>query len=637
MRSCRRKGSIAAASARRQHPRNTNGRCCAWTCPPANCSGNGSCIRAPPPGPRHVKNSYASETPVTDGERVYAYFGNVGVFCLDMEGRPVWSKSLPPHATRLGWGTAASPVLHRDRLYLVNDNDEQSYLLALDKRTGKEVWRVDRDEKSNWSTPYVWENEQRTEIVTPGTGKVRAYDLDGKLLWWFKGMSGITIATPYADQGLLYVSSGFVADKQRPLYAIRPGASGDISLAPEQTSNAAIAWSNPTAAPYNPTTLVYRGAALCPLRPGTAGRFRLANGQAAVRAAAAAGGQTLHGVALGVQRPGVLPERGRRDVRGPRGRQVRVAGHEQAGRRRHVPGHARHGRRSVADPHVGPDLLHTERCFKPVNGASVFKGSIEETQQRRPVEFRVGAIQIHMLRPVEYHQLGVRLDATVHGRHFVKVGVAVRRAGDKHHRHILGNVLDVVVGRNLIGIDRQEDGGPQPQAAVGDPVQDRRQVVLQPVPRRAPEVLVGLFQEVARNSSLQVLGGEDRRRSPQRTSHDVDGPPGTLLLEKLHGRHDIMPGTPAEVVDLARRVSVRRRLIASTVKRASARHCITGNIWRRELRYAVEQQNAALLRIAAHEPRAKLLAVAVCKRWGSTSAHATCGRRFGERRALVAA
>ena len=212
-----------------------------------------------PPGPVHSKNSYALETPVTDGRRVYACFGNVGVFCLDFDGKPVWSKSLPPHAMRHGWGTAASPVLHGDRLYLVDDNDEQSYLLALDKLSGKEAWRVDRDEKSNWATPYVWENGQRTEIVTPGSGQVRAYGLDGKLLWWFKGMSSITIATPYADQGLLYVSSGFVADKQRPLYAIRPGGRGDISLPPDQTSNSAIAWSNPTAAPYNPTSLVYEG------------------------------------------------------------------------------------------------------------------------------------------------------------------------------------------------------------------------------------------------------------------------------------------------------------------------------------------------------------------------------------------
>jgi len=215
--------------------------------------------RGPPPTPIHLKNSYASETPVTDGRRVYACFGNVGVFCFDFEGRSVWSKPLEPHATRAGWGTAASPVLYRDRLYLVNDNDEQSYLLALDAATGKEIWRTERDEKSNWSTPYVWENGQRTEIVTPGTGKVRAYDLDGKLLWWLKGMSGITIATPYADQGLLYVSSGFVADRLRPLYAIRPGGADDISLPSGETSNSAIAWCNPTAAPYNPSTLVYNG------------------------------------------------------------------------------------------------------------------------------------------------------------------------------------------------------------------------------------------------------------------------------------------------------------------------------------------------------------------------------------------
>lgn len=151
---------------------------------------------------------------MTDGQRVYALFGDVGVYCFDMEGRPVWQKAIAPHKRRLGWGTAASPVLHGDRLYLVDDNEEQSYLLALDKRSGEEVWRVDRDEKSNWSTPYVWQTPQRTEIVTPGTGKVRSYDLDGKLLWWFRGMSGITIGTPYADQGLLYLSRATSATRR---------------------------------------------------------------------------------------------------------------------------------------------------------------------------------------------------------------------------------------------------------------------------------------------------------------------------------------------------------------------------------------------------------------------------------------
>ena len=213
--------------------------------------------RGEPPGPVHLKNSNASETPVTDGERVYVCVGNVGVFCLDFAGKEVWSKPLEAHKIRNGWGTAASPVLYRDRLYLVSDNEEHSYVLALDKRTGKEAWRVDRDEKSNWSTPYVWENQN--QIVTAGSGKVRAYDLQGKLLWWLKGMSTITISTPYAEGGLLYVTSGFVVDKARPVYAIRPGASGDISLQPGQTNNASIAWCQPLAAPYNPSTLVYDG------------------------------------------------------------------------------------------------------------------------------------------------------------------------------------------------------------------------------------------------------------------------------------------------------------------------------------------------------------------------------------------
>ena len=209
--------------------------------------------------PIHLKNSFASETPVTDGERVYAYFGNLGLYCLDFDGRSAWSKPFEPRATRNGWGTAASPVLHGDRLYILNDNDDESYLLCLDKRTGDEVWRVVRDEGSNWSTPFIWQNDLRTEIVTLGTDKVRSYDLEGNLLWWFTGMSSITIATPYADDGLLYVSSGYVRDPLRPLYAIRPGASGDISLEPEQTSNDSIAWCNPEAAPYNPTTLLYAG------------------------------------------------------------------------------------------------------------------------------------------------------------------------------------------------------------------------------------------------------------------------------------------------------------------------------------------------------------------------------------------
>lgn len=212
---------------------------------------------AVPSGAKHLKNSYASETPVTDGERVYAYFGNVGLFVFDMNGKPLWSKPLGPFKIRNGWGSASSPVIHRDRIYLVVDNDDRSFMVAYNKVTGDEVWRVERQEGTNWTTPFVWEHALRTEIVTAGSDKTRSYDLSGKLLWELSGMSTIAIPTPFARHGLLFVSSGYVADQLRPTYAIRPGASGDISLKAGETSNAYVAWSQPTAGPYNPTPLGY--------------------------------------------------------------------------------------------------------------------------------------------------------------------------------------------------------------------------------------------------------------------------------------------------------------------------------------------------------------------------------------------
>ena len=141
----------------------------------------------------------------------------------------------------------------------MNDNDDQAELFALDAKSGKELWRVDRDEKSNWATPFIWEKGQRTELITPGSRAVRSYDLDGKLLWSLRGMSGIAIPTPFAGDGLLFVSSGYVGDKLRPLYAIRSGASGDITLMPGETNSEFIAWSNPTAGPYNPSPLFHDG------------------------------------------------------------------------------------------------------------------------------------------------------------------------------------------------------------------------------------------------------------------------------------------------------------------------------------------------------------------------------------------
>jgi outer membrane protein assembly factor BamB len=215
--------------------------------------------RSAPKVPRHKKNTYASETCVTDGEHVWAHVGDLGTYCLDMSGKLVWSKDWPAVETRYGYGTASSPALYKGRLYITNDSQEQSYTIALDKSNGKEIWRTNREEPTTWSTPFIWESGNRTEIITAGQEKVRSYDLDGKLLWEVRGMSSLSIPTPFTVDGLLYVTSGYVGSEERPVYAIRPGASGDISLAEGESSNEFIAWSLPQGGPYHPTPIVYQG------------------------------------------------------------------------------------------------------------------------------------------------------------------------------------------------------------------------------------------------------------------------------------------------------------------------------------------------------------------------------------------
>ncbi len=207
----------------------------------------------------HLKSSYGAETAVTDGELVYFYFGDLGIFAYTLDGKAVWSKKQRARKTRYNWGTASSPVLHKDRLYLVNDNEEDSYLVSLDKKNGKQLWRTERKEGSNWSTPYIWQNSERTEIVVPGTGLTASYDLEGKMLWhWKGGMSSITIATPYAEGDRLFITSGYVGSRLKPIYSVRPGAKGDISIHRSETSNKFITWCNWNSAPYNPSTLLYR-------------------------------------------------------------------------------------------------------------------------------------------------------------------------------------------------------------------------------------------------------------------------------------------------------------------------------------------------------------------------------------------
>jgi len=217
-----------------------------------------------PAGGRHRKNTYASETPMTDGERIYASFGgNVGLFCYAMDGGLLWSHKSDPQPIYLDFGTASSPVLHGGRVYLQRDSEAASSLTALDAKTGREIWKVDRTPlsegsrmKSGWATPFVWETPGRTEIVTIGKSLVVSYSVDGKELWRLKGMTQAT-PTPVAGGGLLFVGSGSQGEANRPMYAIKPGASGDITST--DPLHPSIAWFQPRLSAYTGSPLFYRG------------------------------------------------------------------------------------------------------------------------------------------------------------------------------------------------------------------------------------------------------------------------------------------------------------------------------------------------------------------------------------------
>ena len=236
-----------------------------------------------PPGGRHRKNSFVSETPVTDGKFIYVYVANLGLWAFDLKGNVAWKTPLEPLPIYLDLGAGSSPALAGDLLIVLNDNQKQQYVAAFDKKTGKEVWRTNRDlggntppvQRSGWSTPFIWKHPARTEIVTIGPNTVVTYDLAGKEIWRLSGTSGTPVPTPFAYEGLLYINGG----RGRSLYAIRPGATGDISLKEGQTSNEFIVWSQPRAGTYLPSSVAYQGHIYTLTETGILNRFEAKTGK----------------------------------------------------------------------------------------------------------------------------------------------------------------------------------------------------------------------------------------------------------------------------------------------------------------------------------------------------------------------
>ncbi len=200
----------------------------------------------------HATGSWASASPLTDGERVYAFFGSQGLYALTLDGEPVWEVDLGDMQVLHGHGEGSSPALHGDTLLVNWDHEGASFVVALDRRTGKERWRAARDEPTSWSTPLVVEVDGRPQVIIAATRRVRGYDLaSGRLIWECAGLYRNVVASPVAGGGLVFAGNSY--DGQA-LLAIRPaGARGDL------TGGEAVAWRRDRDTPYVPSPLLQGG------------------------------------------------------------------------------------------------------------------------------------------------------------------------------------------------------------------------------------------------------------------------------------------------------------------------------------------------------------------------------------------
>jgi hypothetical protein len=182
----------------------------------------------PHEGGHNTYGSFASNSPVTDGKYVYAFFGSRGMYCYDFKGTLIWEKDFGVQMRmRMGFGEGMAPVLAGDKLILVFDHEGDSFMLVLDTKTGKEIWRASRDEKSNWAAPLVVTFKGRTEVIVAGSNKVRSYDLEnGKMIWECAGLGANAIPQPVRQDDMVFVMTGY---RNPMLMAIRLGREGDLT------------------------------------------------------------------------------------------------------------------------------------------------------------------------------------------------------------------------------------------------------------------------------------------------------------------------------------------------------------------------------------------------------------------------
>jgi outer membrane protein assembly factor BamB len=198
----------------------------------------------------HVTGSLTSNSPTTDGERLYAFFGSRGLYCFTLEGELRWQRDLGRMHTLHAHGEGSSPVLHGDTLIVSWDHEEGSLLYAFDKRTGEPRWKVTRDEKTAWATPLVVEHDGKPQVVVSATKRVRGYDLaTGELLWECAGLTDNVVASPVSGFGMVFTGSSY--DRQAMLAIRLDGAKGDITVTDR------VAWKLNRLTPYVPSPLLF--------------------------------------------------------------------------------------------------------------------------------------------------------------------------------------------------------------------------------------------------------------------------------------------------------------------------------------------------------------------------------------------
>ena len=212
---------------------------------------------------RHPKSSQASATPVTDGQRVIVSFGSEGLYAYDLDGKLLWKRDLGVlnagwfYDPDYEWGLGSSPIIWKNLVIVQCDIQKNSFIAAFDVANGRPVWRTEREEIPSWSTPAIFEANGRAELVTQATKFTRGYDpATGKELWRLSGNSEIAIPTPVIGPNLVIVSNGYTP--VQPIFAIKPGATGDITPKAGQTQSEFIAWSMNRGGPYIPTPVIYK-------------------------------------------------------------------------------------------------------------------------------------------------------------------------------------------------------------------------------------------------------------------------------------------------------------------------------------------------------------------------------------------